>query len=140
MKLQFLKITNLCSSNVNVVRCNNRVHLRTYMQLLWQAYTLMKITSHCWSSVMIYHGTSELYELRKSRQLAFQQGNSCLTNTHSDIYITFLSFAKYSQIYVYSGYNKNTIYERYTANPFPVMTTGISLCSNSHREFPVMNT
>ena len=27
-----------------------------------------------------------------------------------------------------------------TANPFPVMTTGISLCSNSHREFPVMNT
>ena len=28
----------------------------------------------------------------------------------------------------------------YTANPFPLMTTGISLCSNSHREFPVMNT
>ena len=28
----------------------------------------------------------------------------------------------------------------YTANPFPVMTTGISLCSNSHREIPVMNT
>ena len=27
-----------------------------------------------------------------------------------------------------------------TANPFPVMTTGISLCSNSHREIPVMNT
>ena len=27
-----------------------------------------------------------------------------------------------------------------TANPFPVMTTGISPCSNSHREFPVMNT
>ena len=27
-----------------------------------------------------------------------------------------------------------------TANPFPVMTTGISLCTNSHREFPVMNT
>ena len=27
-----------------------------------------------------------------------------------------------------------------TANPFPVMITGISLCSNSHREFPVMNT
>ena len=29
---------------------------------------------------------------------------------------------------------------KYTANPFPVMITGISLCSNSHREFPVMNT
>ena len=28
----------------------------------------------------------------------------------------------------------------YTANPFPVMIAGISLCSNSHREFPVMNT
>ena len=28
----------------------------------------------------------------------------------------------------------------HTANPFPVMITGISLCSNSHREFPVMNT
>ena len=28
----------------------------------------------------------------------------------------------------------------FTANPFPVMTTGISLSSNSHREFPVMNT
>ena len=27
-----------------------------------------------------------------------------------------------------------------TANPFPVMTTGISLCTNSHREMPVMNT
>ena len=31
-------------------------------------------------------------------------------------------------------------YHNYTANPFPVITTGISLCSNSHREFPVMNT
>ena len=30
--------------------------------------------------------------------------------------------------------------EQHTANPFPVMITGISLCSNSHREFPVMNT
>ena len=28
----------------------------------------------------------------------------------------------------------------HTANPFPVMTTGISLCTNSHREIPVMNT
>ena len=27
-----------------------------------------------------------------------------------------------------------------TANPFPVMTTWISLCSNSHMEIPVMNT
>jgi hypothetical protein len=27
-----------------------------------------------------------------------------------------------------------------TANPFPVMTTGISLCINSHREIPVLNT
>ena len=25
-------------------------------------------------------------------------------------------------------------------NPFPVLTTGISLCSNSHREIPVMKT
>ena len=32
------------------------------------------------------------------------------------------------------------IFEICTANPFPVMITGISLCSNSHREFPVMNT
>ena len=32
------------------------------------------------------------------------------------------------------------VFFTYTANPFPVMTTGISLCSNSHREFPVMNT
>jgi hypothetical protein len=29
---------------------------------------------------------------------------------------------------------------KHTANPFPVMTTGISLCSNSHRKIPVMNT
>ena len=28
----------------------------------------------------------------------------------------------------------------YTANPFPVMTTRISLCTNSHMEIPVMNT
>ena len=28
----------------------------------------------------------------------------------------------------------------HTANPFPVMTAGISLCTNSHREFPAMNT
>ena len=28
----------------------------------------------------------------------------------------------------------------YTANPFPVMTTGISLCSDPHREIPVINT
>ena len=28
----------------------------------------------------------------------------------------------------------------YTANLFPVMTTGISLCTNSHMEIPVMNT
>ena len=33
-----------------------------------------------------------------------------------------------------------TLLLAHTANPFAVMTTGISLCSNSHREFPVMNT
>ena len=37
---------------------------------------------------------------------------------------------------------KDTIYLRllHCANPFPVMITGISLCTHSHREFPVMNT
>ena len=28
----------------------------------------------------------------------------------------------------------------YTVNPFPVMKTGFSLCSFSHREIPVMKT
>ena len=28
----------------------------------------------------------------------------------------------------------------YTSNPFPVIIKGISLCANSHREFPVTNT
>ena len=28
----------------------------------------------------------------------------------------------------------------YTANPFPIMKTGFSLCSFSHREIPVMKT
>ena len=36
--------------------------------------------------------------------------------------------------------NGHNFSKKCTANPFPVMTTGISLCSNSHREFPVMNT
>ena len=30
--------------------------------------------------------------------------------------------------------------QQFTAKQFPVITTGISLCSNSHREIPVMNT
>ena len=35
----------------------------------------------------------------------------------------------------------DSFWENYnTANPFPVMTTGISLRTLSHREFPVMNT
>ena len=36
--------------------------------------------------------------------------------------------------------SRDSTAKRNTTNPFPVITTGNSLCSNSHRKFLVMNT
>ena len=71
-----------------------------------------------------------------------------LPEKHTNIKISsrglkFMLFKNYKSEFdfICTLYRKSFQYIRsHTANPFPVMITGISLCSNSHREFPVMNT
>ena len=56
------------------------------------------------------------------------------TSKVSITHILLFEFSKRSQLYL------GNLSFQYTANPFPVMTTWISLCTKSHREISVMNT